>query len=76
MTTKRDITKYYITKGKKIVHTGITNDFKRREAEHRYDNKDDSLIIQKVGRAVTLDTALKWEAEQRLKRKPARQKLA
>lgn len=35
MPTDRTTYKYHFKKGNKIVHTGITNDIDRREAEHR-----------------------------------------
>ena len=35
MPIDRVIYKYHFKKGNTIVHTGITNDIDRREAEHR-----------------------------------------
>ena len=35
MAQKRDTNKYECYQGNKLVYVGITNDMKRREAEHR-----------------------------------------
>ena len=49
MLTKRDTYKYHFKKGPKIVHTGITNDLDRREAEHQNKPGWSKGHINKVG---------------------------
>ena len=58
---ERDVYKYQLKKGGKIVHRGITNDLERREAEHRLVWPDSH--IKQVGRQTTREAALKWERE-------------
>ena len=65
----RDTYKYHIKVGNKIVHTGITNDLHRRGREHQRDFGERSHIVQ-VGRAVSRESALEWEREQRAQGKP------
>ena len=67
----RNTYKYHFKKGKKIIHTGITNDLERREQEHKL-TYGDSGHIKRVGRATTRDAALKWESEQAKQGKPTR----
>ena len=67
----RDTYKYHFKKGNKILHTGITNDFERREQEHKQDYGDGGYM-KKVGRATTRDAALKWESEQAKRGNPTR----
>lgn len=67
----RDTYKYHFKKGRRIVHTGITNDLERRESEHKENFGDDGHILQ-VGRATTMDAALKWEREQAERGRPTR----
>ena len=57
---ERDTKKYDFKVGNKIVHSGITNDLDRREAEHqrRWANGH----IKQVGRATTEEAAREWEA--------------
>lgn len=57
---KRDTYKYELTKGKKIVYVGITNDPGRREMEHRKDKNFDKMRI--VGNASTHEGASMWES--------------
>lgn len=64
---KRDTHKYNFRAGDRVVHTGITNDLERREAEHQ--NRWKNGYIEQVGRRTTRDAAFKWEAEQRKKGK-------
>ncbi len=74
MPTDRTTYKYHFKKGNKIVHTGITNDIDRREAEHR---SEPGLIkghINQVGFRTTRDAALQWEREQARKGKPVTKK--
>ena len=58
---ERDTYKYYVKKGDKIVHRGITNDLNRREAEHQERFPGTKLIPE--GRRVTREAALKWERQ-------------
>ena len=67
----RDTYKYHFKKGRRIVHTGITNDLDRREREHKQDFGNDGHIF-KVGRATTRDAALEWEREQAKRGNPTR----
>lgn len=59
----RNTYKYHFKIGNRIVHTGITNDLDRREQEHKSTYGAEGQITR-VGRATTLDAALKWEGEQ------------
>ena len=61
MAAGRDSYKYHLKQGNKVVYRGITNDLKRREAEHKERFPDSH--IQQVGRKTTRDAALKWERE-------------
>ena len=67
----RNTYKYHFKKGHKIVHTGITNDLERREEEHKRVYGENGHIAQ-VGRATTLDAALRWESEQAKRGNPTR----
>ena len=69
MSTKRDTYKYYMKKGKKIVHVGITKDLERREAEHKLERGSDTHLY-KVGNRTTRPAALEWEDKQRKRGKP------
>ena len=69
MGTSRNTNKYHFKRGNRILHTGITNDLKRREQEHQRDI-DAKGHIFKVGRRTTLSGAKDWEDEQRAKGKP------
>ena len=64
---------HHFKRGHRIVHTGVTNDLKRRETEHRGDFGEDGHILQ-VGRATTGDDALKWEREQAARGRPTRRR--
>ena len=68
MTTYRDTYKYHIKRGNKILHTGITNDLRRREYEHQQKYDDNGVHIKQVGNRTTREAALEWEAEQREKK--------
>lgn len=65
----RDTYKYHFKMGNKIVHTGITNDLDRRAQEHQRDFGEGGHIFQ-VGNAVSKESALKWEQDQRAQGKP------
>lgn len=69
----RDTYKYHFKRGRRIVHTGITNDLERRESEHKQSLGPDGHIL-KVGRATTRDAALKWEREQAARGRPTRRR--
>jgi len=58
----RDTYRYKLKKGNQIVYIGITNYPKRREYEHKSEKKQFSKM-EKVGTAVTRESALKWESE-------------
>ena len=68
----RDTYKYYFKIGNKIVHTGITYDLDRCEAEHRQKHGWGKGHIKQVGRRTTRDDALEWEREQSKQGKPVR----
>lgn len=59
--SNRDTYKYHFYVGSKRVHSGITNDLERREREHRATYGGGT--IKQVGRAVTRESALKWERD-------------
>jgi len=76
----RSTHKYHFKKGHRIVHTGVTNNLKRREAEHRQTYGGGHIV--KVGYVTTRDAALRWERTQtkrgrptRRRRRPARPRL-
>ena len=66
MTTYRDTYKYHVKRGNEILHTGITNDLRRRESEHQQ-KYGDKVHIKQVGNRTTREAALQWETEQRKK---------
>ncbi len=72
MPTDRDTYKYHFKKGNKIVHTGITHDIDRREAEHKSKRgwSGAKVTSSKVGYRTTRKEALAWEREQAKKGKP------
>ena len=72
MPTDRTIYKYHFKLGNKIVHTGITNDIDRREAEHMSKPGWSKGHIKQVGFRSTYDAAIAWEQEQAKKGKPVR----
>lgn len=55
--------KYNFIRGKKIIHSGITNNLKRRGAELK--RKYRGGYIQKVGKKTTEKAARKWEKTKR-----------
>ena len=59
----RNTYKYHFKIGNRIVHTGITNDLDSREQEHKRTFGVEGHV-KSVGRATTMDAALKWEGEQ------------
>ena len=67
--SNRNTYKYNVKLGNRILHTGITNNLKRREYEHQQ-KYGDKVHIERVGNIVTRKSAYKWEAEQRAKGKP------
>ena len=69
---ERDTYKYHFKVGNKIVHTGITDDLERREGEHQAKWPDGHISQQ--GNAVTRESALNWENEQREQGKPTETK--
>ena len=74
MPTDRTTYKYHFKKGNKIVHTGITNDIDRREAEHRSEPGLSKGHIKQVGFRTTREAALEWEREQAKNGKPVTSK--
>ena len=70
MATSRTFYKYYFKLGNRIVHTGITRDIDRREAEHQQKSGWDRGHIVQIGFRTTQEAALQWEAEQRRLGKP------
>ena len=68
--SNRTAYKYHFKLGNKIVHTGITKDIDRREAEHRRERGWEKGHIFQVGVRTTLDAARAWENEQRKNGKP------
>lgn len=54
-----EATKYQFRKGRKVVHTGITNDLERRESEHRVTYRGGK--ISQVGRRTTEEAARELE---------------
>ena len=70
MATDRTRYKYHFKLGNKIVHTGITNDLDRREAEHRREKGWARGHIKQVGLRTTPQAAQEWKNEQRKQGKP------
>ncbi len=70
MATSRTTYKYHFKLGNRIVHTGITRDIDRREAEHQRKTGWSRGHIVQVGFRTTREAALRWEAEQRRLGKP------
>ncbi len=60
---KRDTYTYDFKVGNKIVHSGITKDLERREAEHQ--TRWPKGRIVKVGTAKTEEAARAWEETKR-----------
>ena len=63
--SSRTAYKYHFKLGNKIVHTGITKDIDRRQAEHRREPGWERGHIFQVGVRTTFDAARAWEDEQR-----------
>ncbi len=57
--TNRTWNKYHYKIGNRIIHSGITQDLERREAEHK--TRWPGGHISKVGRATTEEAARTWE---------------
>ncbi len=74
MPTDRDTYKYHFKQGNKIVHTGITNDIDRREAEHRDEPGWSKGHIKQVGFRTNYTAAREWEREQEKQGKPVGKK--
>jgi len=55
----RDVYKYHLRMGSRVIYRGITNDLGRREMEHQ--QVWPGSRIERVGRRTTRDAALKWE---------------
>ena len=70
MPTSRTAYKYHFKLGNRIVHTGITSDIDRREAEHQRRPGWETGHILQVGTRTTRAAALAWEEEQGRKGKP------
>lgn len=62
--SSRTMYKYHFKLGNKIVHTGITKDIDRRQAEHRQKPGWQRGHIFQVGVRTTYDAARAWEDEQ------------
>lgn len=54
--------KYHFKVGRKVVHSGITNDLERRETEHR--RRWPNGRIEQVGGRATREEAWNWERKQ------------
>ena len=65
MPTNRTAYKYHFKMGNRIVHTGITSDIDRREAEHQRKPGWEQGHIFQVGNRTTRAAAREWEEEQR-----------
>ena len=60
MATSRTTYKYHFKLGNRIVHTGITQDLDRREAEHRRREGWERGHITQVGVRTTPEAAREW----------------
>lgn len=58
----RDTSRYELYQGNKLQYVGITNDLERRTREHQAEGMNFNRV-EKVGPAVTRDTANKWESD-------------
>lgn len=63
MAKSRDTYKYHFKVRNKIIHSGITEDLKRREEEHQ--QKWPSGHIKQVGHRTTEEAAREWENKQK-----------
>ena len=70
MPTNRIIFRYHFKLGDKIVHTGVTYDIDRSEAEHRSEPGMRKGYAKQVGLRTTYDIAFAWLREQAKKGKP------
>ena len=70
--SKRDTYTYDFKVGNKIVHSGITKDLDRREAEHK--TRWPKGHIVKVGAAKTEEGAREWETTKQKTITPRRKK--
>ncbi len=59
----RNTTRYTLRKGNKVLYRGITNDPKRRAAEHKQAGKSGTMRTE--GPKVTRESALEWERRHR-----------
>lgn len=66
--------KYHFKMGNRILYSGVTKDLEKRERELKQEFGEDGYIKQ-VGRATTMDEALKWESEQARWGNPTRMSL-
>ncbi|MBQ9439986.1 MAG: GIY-YIG nuclease family protein [Paludibacteraceae bacterium] len=58
---KRNMTRYELRDGNKVVYVGITNDPERRSQEHSVD-KDFTRLVP-IGPKVSPETAERWEED-------------
>ena len=58
MDNSKNTYKYVLKVDGKIVYRGVTNDLKRRQAEHRVRWPDGQ--VQRVGEKTTMEQALNW----------------
>ena len=70
MVTDRILYRYHFKLGDKIIHTGVTGDIDRREAEHRSEPGMSKGYAKQVGLRTTYDAAHAWVREQAKKGKP------
>jgi len=63
MATKRDTYKYRYKVGRRIRHSGITDNLERREQEHQRKWPDGHIV--QVGRRTTKEAAKAWEDRQK-----------
>lgn len=61
MRERRDIYRYKLKVGNKVVHIGLTTDLERREREHQKEFPRAKIV--KMGRRTTREAALRWERE-------------
>ena len=61
MSKPKDTYRYHLKVGRTTVYRGVTNDLKRREAEHKV--RWPGAEIKSMGRKTTREAALRWERE-------------
>ena len=61
MSKPKDTYRYHLKVGRTIVYRGVTNDLKRREAEHNI--RWPGAELKSIGGKTTRETALKWERD-------------